>query len=181
MACDLTLGYDEPCKSNIGGIDTVYFVNFGDLGTVTQVNDEITNIGGTFSAYKYTLKGNENTLVEAVTSDRNTGTTFYTQTLTLSLKGVSKAMNKELKLLAYGRPHIVVVDRMGNARMMGLLRGAEVTGGDTTTGGAMGDKIGYTLTLVAEEPVLANFIASPTAADPFDGMAGATVTIVSAV
>ena len=181
MACDLTLGFEEPCKSNIGGIDAVYFVNFGDLGTVTQTNDEITNMSGTFAAYKYVLKGNENTLTEAVTSDRNTGTTFYTQTLALSLKGVSKAMNKELKLMAYGRPHIVVVDRMGNARMMGLVRGAEVTGGDITTGGAMGDKLGYTLTLVAEEPLPANFIASPVASDPFDGMTSATVTIVAAV
>jgi len=178
MACDLTLGFEEGCKSNIGGIDAVYFVNFGDLGAVTQVNDEITNLGGTFSAYKYVLKDNANTLTETVTTDRNTGTTFYTQTLTLSLKGVSKAMNKELKLLAYGRPHICVVDRMGNARMMGLVRGCEVTAGDTTTGGAMGEKVGYSLTLVAEEPMMANFIASPTAADPFDGMASATVTIV---
>jgi hypothetical protein len=146
-----------------------------------MVNDEITNLDGTFSAFKYVLKDNANTLTETVNSDRQTGTTFYTQTLTLSLKGVSKAMNKELKLLAYGRPHVVVVDRMGNARLMGLARGAEVTGGDTTTGGAMGEKLGYTLTLVAEEPMPANFIASPTAADPFDGMVGATVTIVEAV
>jgi hypothetical protein len=178
MSCDLTLGYNEPCKSNIGGIDTIYFVDFGDLGAVTMVNDEITNLGGTFNAYRYTLKSNENTFTESITSDRQTGVTFWTQTLNLSLKGVSKAMNKELKLLAYGRPHVVIVDRMGNARMMGLARGAEVTGGDFTTGGAMADKLGYSLTLVAEEAMPANFIASPTAADPFDGMAGATATIV---
>ena len=43
--CDLTAGRLEPCKSNVGGIDKIYFVNFGDLGTVTQAaTDEITDL-----------------------------------------------------------------------------------------------------------------------------------------
>ena len=180
MACDLTLGFDEGCVSNVGGIEAIYFVNFGNLGEVTLTNDEITNLGGTFSAFKYLVKSNENTLSEPQTRSREAGTSFFTQNLTLSLKGISKAMHKELKLLTYGRPHVVVVDRMGNARMMGLTRGVEATL-EVMTGGAMGDKIGYTITMVGEEPMPANFIASPTAADPFDGMTSATVTIVAAV
>ena len=179
MSCDLTLGYAEPCKSNLGGIDEVYFVNFGDMGTVTMTLDEVTNMSGTFSAFKYVLKGNDNIYSEPSTTSRENGTTFFTQTLAINLKGLSKTISKELKLMAWGRPHVVIVDRMGNARLMGRIRGAEATT-DSTTGGAMGDRSGYTITLTAEEPTGANFIASPTAADPFDGMAGATVTIVEA-
>ncbi len=60
---------------------------------------------------------------------------------------------------------------------MGLEHGAEVTGGSIVTGAAMGDLSGYTLTFNAQELKPANFVASPTAADPFDGMSSATVTV----
>ena len=52
MACDLSLGRKEPCKDVVGGIRAVYFTDFGDLGTVTETNDEITDLSGTITAYK---------------------------------------------------------------------------------------------------------------------------------
>jgi hypothetical protein len=44
----------------------------------------------------------------------------------------------------------------------------------------MTDMTGYTLTIVGTEPTFANFIASPAAGDPFDGLTSATATIVTA-
>jgi hypothetical protein len=176
MACDLTKGRKEPCKDVVGGLKAVYFTDFGDYGTVTQTDDEITDMDGTFTAYKYELKGGSS-FEQAITSSRENGTTFFDQTLNLTLKKLSKEDNKELKLLAYGRPHVAVEDYNGNVFVMGLEHGAEVTGGTIVTGAAMGDLSGYTLTLNAQELKPANFVDSPTAADPFDGMASATVTI----
>jgi len=176
MACDLTKGRKEPCKDVVGGLRAVYFTDFGDFGTVTQTDDEITDMDGTFTAYKYELKGNSS-FEQAVTSSRENGTTFFDQTLNLTLKKLSKEDNKELKLLAFGRPHVAVEDYNGNVFVMGLEHGAEVTGGSIATGAAMGDLSGYTITLNAQELKPANFVASPTAADPYDGMTSATVTI----
>jgi hypothetical protein len=176
MACDLTKGRKEPCKDVVGGLKAVYFTDFGDYGTVTQTDDEITDMDGTFTAYKYELKGNSS-FEQTITSSRENGTTFFEQTLNLTLKKLSKEDNKELKLLAYGRPHVAVEDYNGNVFVMGLEHGAEVTGGTISTGAAMGDLSGYTLTLSAQELKPANFVDSPTAADPFDGMASATVTV----
>lgn len=176
MACSLTKGRKEPCKDVVGGLKAVYFTDFGDLGTVTQTDDEITDLTGTFTAYKYELKGGSS-FEQAITSSRENGTTFFDQTLNLTLKKLSKEDNKELKLMAYGRPHVAVEDYNGNVFLMGLEHGAEVTGGSIATGTAMGDLSGYTLTLNAQELKPANFIASPTAADPYDGMTSATVTI----
>ena len=176
MACDLTKGRKEPCKDVVGGLRAVYFTDFGDYGTVTQTDDEITNMTGTFTAYKYELKGNSS-FEQAITSSRENGTTFFEQTLNLTLKKLSKEDNKELKLLAFGRPHVAVEYYNGNVFIMGLEHGAEVTGGSITTGAAMGDLSGYTLTLSAQELKPANFVDSPTAADPFDAMIGATVTV----
>jgi len=176
MACDLTLGRKEPCKDVVGGLKAVYFTDFGDYGTVTQTDDEITDMDGTFTAFKYELKGNSS-FEQAITSSRENGTTFFEQTLNLTLKKLSKEDNKELKLLAFGRPHVAVEDYNGNVFVMGLEHGAEVTGGTISTGAAMGDLSGYTLTLSAQELKPANFVDSPTAADPFDAMTSATVTV----
>lgn len=176
MACDLTRGRKEPCKDVVGGLRAVYFTDFGDFGTVTQTDDEITDMSGTFTAYKYELKGNSS-FEQAITSSRENGTTFFEQTLNLTLKKLSKEDNKELKLLAFGRPHVAVEDYNGNVFVMGLEHGAEVTGGSISTGAAMADLSGYTLTLAAQELKPANFVDSPTAADPYAGMGSATVTV----
>lgn len=176
MACDLTKGRKEPCKDVVGGLKAVYFTDFGDYGTVTETDDEITNMTGTFVAFKYELKGNSS-FEQTITSSRENGTTFFEQTLNLTLKKLSKEDNKELKLLAYGRPHVAVEDYNGNVFVMGLQHGADVTGGTVSTGASMADLSGYTLTLSAQELKPANFVAGPTAADPFAGMIGAIVTV----
>tara|TARA_A200000113_G_scaffold169391_1_gene154261 strand:+ start:1135 stop:1683 length:549 start_codon:yes stop_codon:yes gene_type:complete len=176
MACDLTLGRKEPCKDVVGGIRAVYFTDFGDLGTITLTDDEITDMSGTFTAFKYEVKGNSS-FEQNITSSRENGTTFFEQTLNLTLHKLSKEDNKELKLIAFGRPHIAVEDYNGNVFLMGREHGADVSGGTIVTGAAMGDLSGYTLTLSAMETLPANFVASPTAADPYAGMSSATVTV----
>ena len=160
MACDISRGRLEPCKNSIGGLKAVYFVNFGDLGAITYDIDDtdvIDSIDGTPDAYKYDLKG-DSTYEETINSDRNTGTSFFTQTLTLNLKKLTKADHKELKLLIHGRTHVIVEDNNGNLFIAGLTRGMDVTGGSITTGAALGDMSGYSLTLEGEEPVPANFL-----------------------
>ena len=37
MACNLTLGRNEPCKDSVGGIASVFFLNYtGSLGNVSS-------------------------------------------------------------------------------------------------------------------------------------------------
>jgi hypothetical protein len=119
--------------------------------------DVIDSIGGTPDAYEYDVKGNSS-FEQTVTSSRENGTTFFEQTLNLTFTKLDKATHKELKLMAYGRPHVFVEDYNSNIFVMGLLHGAEVTGGTIVTGAAMGDLSGYTLTLTAQEQVPANFL-----------------------
>lgn len=168
MACDLTLGRKEPCKDSVGGIKNIYFIDYGKLGTVsydsthTDVVDDFTGttIGGTansLTAYKYEVKG-ASSLEQTVTASRETGTVFYDQTLNITLKKLSAADNKELKLLAYGRPHVAIEDYNGNVMLMGLEHGADVNGGTIVTGSAMGELSGYTLTFNAQEKIPANFL-----------------------
>ena len=182
MACDLTLGRIEPCKDSIGGIQAVYFINYSGLGTVaydTGDTDSITDLGTGVTAYKYELKSDENTYEEAINSSRENGTTFFEQTLNMSLKGLNAADQKEMRLLSYGRPHIVIHTRNGEAFLAGLAQGCEVSGGSTTqVGGAYGDKVGYMLNLTGREAKPANWLDGATSANPFAGLSNAP-TIVS--
>ena len=160
MACDLTLGRLEPCKDSIGGINAVYFINYDDAGFALTYDvhdtDVITSLGLGVEAYKYELKGTSS-FDQAITSSRDNGTTFFEQTLTLSLKKLTKEDHKELKLLAWGRPRVLVSDRNGNIFVAGLQHGMDVTEGSVASGAALGDFNGYTLTLSGQEPVPANF------------------------
>ena len=80
MACDLTRGRKVPCKDVIGGLVRAWFVDFGDLGTVTETADEITDLSGTFTAYQYDLHG-ANSFEQTITSSRENGTTFLNKVL----------------------------------------------------------------------------------------------------
>jgi hypothetical protein len=165
MACELTLGIKEPCKDVVGGIKNIYFVDFGDLTLTFDSTDTdvIESVGSSVENFKYEVKGNSS-LEQTVNSSRENGTTFYEQTLNLTLHKLTKEDNKELKLMAYGRPHVVVEDYNKNLMIMGLENGADVSGGTIVTGAAMGDLSGYTLTLTGMETMPANFIEK-TAAD----------------
>ena len=159
MACSLTTGRKVPCKSAVGGIKTVYFADFGTLGSATISAGEITALAGTPEWFQFDVKGNS-TLETAINSSRENGTTFYESTLTLNLTYQDKATQEELKLIAHARPHIAIEDYNGNFFLAGLEHGAEVTGGSIATGAAMGDLSGYSLTLVAQETAPPYFVTS---------------------
>ena len=162
MACDIAGGRLEPCKTSNGGLKAVYFVNYGEVDSVTYDatdTDVIDAVTGTPSAYKYDLKGNSS-FEQTITSSRENGTTFFEQTLNLTLKQLTVKDNKQIKLLSYGRPQVIVEDNNGNLFYCGLAHGMDVSGGTIVTGAAMGDLSGYTLVLTGQEPVPANFLGT---------------------
>ena len=164
MACDISLGRLEPCKDSNGGLKAVYFVNWGEKTAITYgtagetdaIESVALNDGEDVNAYRYELKGNSS-FTQTITSSRENGTTFFQQELALTLKKLSIVDNKQIKLLAYGRPQVIVEDNNGNFFLCGTEHGMDVTGGTIVTGAAMGDLSGYTLTLTGMEPVPANF------------------------
>ena len=46
MSCDITLGRKEACKTSVGGLKAVYFINYdGDFyNAATKTNDVITGL-----------------------------------------------------------------------------------------------------------------------------------------
>ena len=175
MSCALTGGRQKPCKDAVGGIKKIYFVDFGGLNDITTTNDEVTDANGTFSYHRYDVKGNSSLETNINTSLEN-GTTFFEQNLSVSLHKLTKEDNKELKLIAFGRPHVVVQTFDDKFLLVGMQHGAEVTGGTMVTGTAMGDMQGYTLEFTANETTMPNFINGGQDNNPFAGLSSATET-----
>lgn len=175
MPCDITLGRVEPCKDSVSGLKAVYFVNFGKITGVTYNvtnTDVIDTVTGTsLNAYKYELRGT-NSFDQTITSSRENGTTFFEQNLKLSLKQLTPVDHKQIKLLAYGRPQIIVEMNNGKLFLSGLEYGMELTSGSITSGTEMGDASGYTLEFKGMEKVPANFIGTSLATAGFTVVSG---------
>ena len=159
MACNVTAGRVLPCKAGFGGIKAAYFFDLDALGALTYTDGVITTIAGTPTVYEYDVK-NTSSLETAINSSRETGTTFYEQTLSLTLTYLDSPTQEQIKLIAWGRPSVAVEDYYGNMFIAGLENGMEMTGGTIGTGTQPGDLSGFTMTLVGQEVDPATFITS---------------------
>ena len=172
--CNLTAGRQEVCKESIGGLQGVYFINYS-TGSFTQDSDDlVTALPSGSTVYYYELKGTS-AYTETVNSSRENGTTFYSQELTLNLKKLTNEMTTQLKLLAKGRPQIIVHTKNGESLIAGLAEGCDLTAGTIQTGAALGDLYGYSITMTGEEKNPAAFISGSTADDPFAGITPPTI------
>jgi len=172
MACILTAGRLEPCKDSLGGLKAVYFINYdsGLYDNATIVEEEITALTAPVTCFKYELKG-ANSFDEANELSRENGTSFWTGTGTFVFKKQDLATQKELKLLSYGRPQIIIEDYNGNFRLAGIKNGCECAV-STASGAAMGDLNGYNVVATSQEAEMATFID----ATLMDDVAGFVIT-----
>lgn len=160
MACTLTQGRLEPCKDIVAGIKKVFFIDYtANLeNTATfETDEEISAFDSALTLYEYIVIGNTDSFDEAGTTSRDNGTTFYDTSGTVVLRGQTVADRKELQLMGAARPHVVTLDYNGQYKIYGLQNGCEVAV-TASSGAAMGDLYGYTLTITAQEPKLAYFV-----------------------
>lgn len=162
--CDITHGRLEQCKDVVGGLQAIYVLNYGLFDAVQDVTyvgstDEISAISlpGSTPIFKFELKGT-NSFETTITSSRENGTTFFEQVLAVTLKKQDAQTHKEIKLLTYGRPNIIVRTNANQFFIAGLARGMDVTAGTIGNGTALGDMNGYSLTFTGQEAIPANFL-----------------------
>jgi len=169
MACNLSQGRQEVCKESIGGLAGVYFLNYTTGSFTKNGNGEVTALPSGSTVYYYELKGTS-AYTETVNTSRENGTTFFSQELVLNLKKLTNEMTTQLKLMAYGRPQIIVWTMNGDALLVGEREGADVTAGTIQTGGALGDLYGYSVTFTGQEQLPAAFLSGSTTTNPFAGL-----------
>lgn len=174
MACDISLGRLEPCKS-VGGLKAVYFINYDSsfyTGKTLGTDDVIDGfVSATGNAYKYELRG-ANNFDEANEVSKENGTSFWTATGTLVFKAQDASTRKQMKLLSYGRPIVITEGYDGLFKIYGLENGCDVAV-NTASGAGMGDLNGYNVTVTAQEKEPAYFMDS--------GVLGTELTVIEGV
>ena len=199
MACNLTRGRLVDCKDVIGGIKTVYFTEsycsdvraeatFGSGDTANTMtaggfaNWDIVS-SGKVNVMKYDLRPDLSSVTINLQSDPATGTTFFEQTLALTLQKQTAADSNQMRLIAYNRPQIFVLDTNDNCYLLGMDNGCDMTSGTVVSGAAKGDMPGYTFGFVAKEKEAQIWLPATagqgTTLFPFDGLSDeANINIV---
>ena len=79
-------------------------------------------------------------------------------------------MTTQLKLMAYGRPQIIVWTQNGESLLLGEKEGCDVTAGTIQTGGSLGDLFGYSVTLQGQEKLPAAFLSGSNTTNALGGL-----------
>lgn len=154
MACNITQGYEIACRDIAGGVQEVYIAEFDNVASYTVSSGVCTAISmySTKKFFTYQLEKENATYNNDIVGSVENGTTFYQSTLTFTMKKMSASNKNALKVLAQARLVIIVKDNAGDLHVMGLTRGADALDIKMTTGKAMGDMNGTTLTITGKEP-----------------------------
>ena len=205
MSCQLTAAVGLDCKDQIGGLKSVFFCNdyyenIENVDTITADSFIMTTAGfatwqdatGTTPAadvekvFRYDLRPDLSSMTINTNASKTNGTTFFTQTLSLTLQKINAAVSYQLRLLAYNRVQVFVLDNNDNLFLLGYNNGCDVTAGTTVSGTAYGDLSGFTIEVSAEEkaPYIKIGATPPDITDakyPFDKLAdSASLTITTA-
>jgi len=163
MACNLTRGLLVDCKDQIGGLKKIFFTESycSDIkAEATFSSNVMTTAGfanwdiisaGKVNVFQYDLRPNLSSVTVNINSDPATGTTWFEQTVSVTLQKLTAAQSNELKLVSYNRSQIFVLDMNDNVFLLGMDNGCDVTAGTMVSGAAKSDLTGYTLELKAEE------------------------------
>lgn len=152
MACALTQGFVLDCKESVGGIKSVRFVEFDNVASIAYAAGVATlTMVASKKFWKYAQVRETSSFTETITANVQNGTIFYSQELTVILNKLAAATRNEILLLAKNRLMAIVEDMNGAFWLLGAKNGLDITGGNSATGTASGDRNGYTLTFQAME------------------------------
>lgn len=150
MSCNsfVTSALGLSCKNATGGIQKIYLFD-GPVSTSSGADgisgftaSEATNL------FEWILPRQTGNISETITSSVENGSTFYETNLVISLIGLDKVKQDQLKLLAHSTASTAIVrDNTGNFWYVGGENGLDLTSSSATTGTAFGDRNGYEITL----------------------------------
>ena len=162
MPCILTEGVTLDCRQGVGGVKKIYLTEFANVSTITSSSGSVSAItmvsGKKFWTIELELEDAQ--FDENATVSIENGTTFYEQTLTFSVYKMTAKNRNIVRLLTQNRLMVIVQDADDVYHLAGETRALHLTASATSTGKAMGDKNGYSITLTGKEPLPCNKVNS---------------------
>jgi len=179
MPCFISSGEALGCSDSIGGIKKVYIVGGSATAEVTGYTYNAagavtgaTSTSGT-TLYGFELKRGVSSLTQTLNKSYENGTVFFTQELTISLYKYDTDKRDKLKVLSQNDTlQIVAIDQNDVQYLIGQVNFSFLSAGDATSGQALGDKNGFSLTFQAQEAEPARVITGALATV----FAGATIS-----
>tara|TARA_R110002020_G_scaffold39222_2_gene116949 strand:- start:2724 stop:3290 length:567 start_codon:yes stop_codon:yes gene_type:complete len=187
MACtSITAGRGLDCSRIAAGVKYVYFGVYDQFDPLPVVaSAEVTDIEmGSNTLYRYTVPRGSTTANETITGDANTGSLFYTPTVSMVLNKLTKEDQNQIKLLA--QTQLIVFCQL-NAQLanghdviiaMGVTNAMMLNGGTADSGANFGDRNGYQLEFTGMESDPFPMVEDYTTA-PFDNAGFTMGTIVT--
>lgn len=146
----MTSGYnDRTCTNGKGGIKSVLLF---PLGAVTGINvntsNELVAITVSGEVFLYKLKSNLSSYTAPIKVDKNNGTLFYEQSLSMILASDTKELRAEIHLLAQNEVVCLVENADGTIVALGLGEGLQVADANEYTSGVVkGDRKGHVIVM----------------------------------
>jgi hypothetical protein len=149
MSCNMTTGYnDRTCTNGKGGIKSVLLFPLGNATGVTISNNEITAITVSGEVFYYKLKSNLSSYTAPVQVNKDNGTLWYNQSLSMILASDTKELRSEIHLLAQNEVICFVEKANGTWVALGLEEGLQVADANEYTSGVLkSDRQGHVIVL----------------------------------
>jgi len=147
--CDMIAGYnDRTCTNGKGGIKSVLLFPLGAMSGVTVLNNEVTALTVTGEVFLYKLKSNLSSYTAPIKVDKNNGTLFYEQSLSMIIASDNKELRSEIHLLAQNEVVCLVENADGTIVALGFGEGLQIADANEYTSGVLkGDRRGHVIVL----------------------------------
>ena len=149
MSCEMTSGYnDRTCTNGKGGIKSVLLFPLGNIATSNIIGNEVTTLTVTGETFLYKLKSNLSSYTAPIKVNKDNGTLFYEQSLSMILASDSKELRSEIHLLAQNEVACLVENADGTIVALGFGEGLQIADANEYTSGVLkGDRKGHVLVL----------------------------------
>ena len=149
MSCEMTSGYnDRTCTNGKGGIKSVLLFPLGNIATSNITLNEVTTLTVTGETFLYKLKSNLSSYTAPIKVNKDNGTLFYEQSLSMILASDNKELRSEIHLLAQNEVVCLVENADGSIVALGFGEGLQIADANEYTSGVLkGDRKGHVLVL----------------------------------
>jgi hypothetical protein len=146
----MTTGYnDRTCTNGKGGIKSVILFPVANVsGNIVLTDNEITTMTITGEVFLYKLKSNLSSYTAPVQVNKDNGTLWYNQSLSMILASDTKELRSEIHLLAQNEVMCLVEKANGTWVALGVEEGLQVADANEYTSGVIkSDRQGHVIVL----------------------------------
>lgn len=171
MICKLTNGISLKDCDTPGGVSESYFINIEDVDTLTVTEFQVSDLTlkSTATAYKIAFEPQTSNFASNAVGSVENSSAAYEQTCEIKINKIDNNVLEQIDALTKGR-HLVIIKKADGTYEMYFHEGGAKFVANYTTGTALEDASGVTLTATHRQPsnmliVSATVIATLTIAE----------------